>query len=225
MNDQQIIFFVDSANRESATRWLQSGVATGLTTNPTILKRAGATIADVSEIANWATGSGAQEVCFQTWGSTENEWYDNAQRLLEAAPEAVIKVPCTERGSRVITRLKHQGVPILLTAAYSARQALIASALDVKYVAPYFNRMNMNGINALDEFRRMTQYLPVAPGAPRIMAASIKSSAEVASLVGAGIRTFTLAPEVLEDLLRNHLSEQAVEDFEVDMLNVLQRHP
>lgn len=221
MNDQRIVFFVDSADRASATRWLESGVATGLTTNPTILKRAGVRLSDVADIAKWAADAGAKEVCFQTWGETEADWYDNAQRLLEAAPEAVIKVPCTEVGCRVITRLERAGTPILMTAGYSARQALIASALDVKYLAPYFNRMNKNGIDALDEFRRMAQYLPVQEGSPRIMAASIKSAAEVASLVEVGIRTFTLSPDVLEDLFHNHLSDRAVEDFEADMAAVL----
>ena len=221
MQSDAIKIFVDSADRTVAERWLVAGVATGLTTNPTILRRANAHLSDIHKIAEWAQGAGAREVCFQTWGGSSEEWYENAERLLEVVPWATIKVPCTESGARVAARLQAQGVPILLTAGYAAKQMLVASALRVRYFAPYFNRMNIHGRDALAEFATMVQIVPQTGDATRVMAASVKSAADVLLLAKVGVRTFTLAPEVLTDLLSDDLTDHAVGEFESDMRTVL----
>ncbi len=217
MKPTRFTFFVDSADRFEAERWLRTGVATGLTTNPTILKRAGLHLRHIPEIAEWARNAGAKEVCFQTWGSTSAEWYNNALRLLELVPGATIKVPCTEAGAEVVTRLQEQGTSILLTAGYSPKQAMLASALGVRYFAPYFNRMRQSERDALADLKAMADLIPQVAGVPQVMAASIKSASDVTALAHVGIRTFTLAPPVLEELMQDRLTERDVLAFEDDM--------
>ncbi|WIY83964.1 transaldolase family protein [Propionimicrobium sp. PCR01-08-3] len=221
MTSYPMTFFVDSASRELAEPWLQSGIASGLTTNPTILKRAGARLSDVPEIYRWALGAGAEEVCFQTWGGSEDEWYSNAMRLREFAPDAVIKVPGTWRGAAVTSRLRKQGVTVLLTAGYTHQQIFIASVLGAKYIAPYFNRMKLAGRDALAEFGKMTAAIPQDGTDTLVLAASLKSGKDVSDLVGVGVRAFTAAPEVLDDLLRDDLVDSAVEAFEEDMRGLI----
>lgn len=221
MTSYPITFFVDSASRELAEPWLQSGIATGLTTNPTILKRAGARLRDVPEIYRWALGAGAREVCFQTWGESAEDWYSNAMRLRQLAPDAVIKVPGTQRGAGVATRLKSQDIAVLLTAGYSHKQIFIASAVGAKYIAPYFNRMNAADRDALMEFAKMTAAVPQDGSGTMVLAASLKSGNDVSELVGAGVRAFTAAPNVLEDLMRDELVGPAVDAFEEDMRELI----
>ena len=216
-----LTFFVDSADRAQAVRWLSSGIATGLTTNPTILKRGGATFSYIPTIYRWATDAGAREVCFQTWGASAEEWYANDMRLRELAPNAVIKVPGNERGAGVITRLQAQGIDILMTAGYSHRQAIVGSALGVKYFAPYFHRMKVTGRDSLGEFAAMAQAIPQDGSDTLVMAASLKSGQDIADLIHVGIRTFTVAPDVLEDFLHDDVVEQAIDAFEEDMRDVL----
>ena len=216
-----IVFFVDSANRADAERFLRTGVATGVTTNPTILRRTGARASDIPLIHAWATDAGAREVCFQTWGSSAEEWYANAMRIREWAPDATVKVPCTEAGAGVIRRLHAQDVPVLMTAVYAAKQALVGSALGVRYLAPYFDRLRRTGRDAVAEFARMTTVIPQDGSGPLVMAASLKSANDVLTLAEVGVRVFTAAPEVLADVFDQALTEQAVEAFERDMLDVL----
>lgn len=218
---QPIVFFVDSANRTEAERWLRTGVATGVTTNPTILRRAGARASDIPLIHAWATDAGAHEVCFQTWGASAEDWYGNTMRIREVAPGATVKVPCTEAGAQVIRRLHAQDVPVLMTAVYAAKQALIGSALGVRYLAPYFDRLRRTGRDAVAEFDQMTSIVPQDGSGPLVMAASLKSADDVLALAGVGVRVFTAAPEVLADVFDQGLTEQAVEAFERDMLDVL----
>ncbi len=217
----RISLLIDSAREEEAVPWLRTGMFDGVTTNPQLLHEAHQRLEDVASIYRWALDNGGTEVFFQTWGRTSEDLYRNAKRLREAAPEATIKVPCTREGVSAIAQLHGDGVSVLLTAVYSAKQALIASALNVKYIAPYFNRMNLSGRDGLGEIRRMTAIIKQDGSGPLIVAASLKSADQLVSLAQVGVRAFTAAPKVLEDLLTDELTAGAVADFERHMGGVL----
>ncbi|WP_420174441.1 transaldolase family protein [Luteococcus sp. OSA5] len=220
-NPIPIRIFVDSAVREEAEPWLRTGLVHGVTTNPTLLRRAGLGVDDIAEVARWATGDGEREVCFQLWGHSAEEQYAAAMRIREQAPAATMKIPVTPTGARVITRLHEQQVPVLMTAVYAAKQVAVASALGVRYLAPYFNRMQVAGRDALSEIQAMTRAVPQDGTGPLVMAASVKSAQQVMALVGAGVRVFTLPPAVIADLFDDELTTRAVVDFEADMQAVL----
>lgn len=225
-NPIPIRILVDSAVRAEAEPWLRTGVASGVTTNPTLLRRAGLGLADLPEIAHWAqgegaTGEGQREVCFQLWGSSVEEQYASAMRLRELVPQATVKVPVSPVGAEVISRLHAQQVPVLMTAVYSAQQMVIASALGVRYLAPYFTRMQVAGRDALEHIRTMTAAVPQDGSGPLVMAASVKSAAQVVELVQAGVRVFTLPPAVVADVFDDQLTTDAIAVFEDDMAAVL----
>lgn len=216
-----IRLFVDSADRALVEPWLATGLFHGVTTNPTLLKRAGASLADIAEIYRWVMDSGAEEVCFQVWGDTADALYSSAMRIRDVAPDATIKVPVTPEGVACITRLHGQNIPILMTAVYSAQQAIIGSALGVRYMAPYFNRMRLAGRDAAAEFAAMTRAVPQDGSGPAVMAASLKSAADMVTLTDVGVRVFTISPDVVADLFGDPLTKQAVADFGADMDAVL----
>ncbi|TRY18346.1 hypothetical protein FOJ82_09985 [Tessaracoccus rhinocerotis] len=215
-----IRFFIDSADRSAAEPWLQIGMFSGLTTNPQLMREAGQKISDIESIYTWARAAGAREVCFQAWGETTDEQYRSAMEIREIAPGATIKVPCTVTGAQTISRLRDQDIPVLLTAVYSAKQALIGSALGVKYIAPYFNRMFRAGLDGTEEIEHMVRAIPQDGSGPMIMAASIKSAKHLVTLTDIGVRTFTVSPNVLDDLFTDDLTAKAVADFEGFMLDV-----
>lgn len=218
-NPVAIRIFVDSAVRAEAEPWLATGIAHGVTTNPTLLRRAGLRRRDLAELARWA-GDDGREVCFQLWGKTVEEQYAAAMSLREQVPTATIKVPVTPLGATVTSRLHAQDVPVLMTAVYAAKQVAIASALGVRYLAPYYNRMQVAGRDALGEIRAMTEAVPQDGTGPLVMAASVKSAEQVMQLVGAGVRVFTLPPAVIAELFDDELTTRAVVDFEADVVAV-----
>ncbi|AXE38494.1 transaldolase family protein [Acidipropionibacterium virtanenii] len=209
--------FADSAVREDVEPWLKTGLLSGVTTNPTLLKRAGLTVSDIPEVARWAVGEGDREVCFQLWGDTAEEQYANAMRIHELAPAALIKIPVTPAGATVISRLHSQGIQVLMTAVYAAKHAAIASALGVRYFAPYYNRMRVAGLDGAAEIGRMAAAIPQDGRGPLILAASVKSGAQVVELLQVGVRVFTLPPAVIADVFADKLTDRAIADFEQDM--------
>lgn len=220
VSPHKINFFADSADRDRVLPWLSTGLLSGVTTNPQLMREAGRHLSDISEIYTWAREGGAREVLFQVWGDTVEDQYRSGMQIREAAPGCTVKVPCTVIGAEVITKLVDQEIPVLMTAVYSGKQALIGSALGVKYIAPYFNRMFRAGRNALDEIAHMTRALPQDGTGPLIMAASIKSADHLVALSDIGVRVFTVSPDVLDDLFRDELTAKAVLDFERFMEDV-----
>ncbi|MEO7587790.1 MAG: transaldolase family protein [Arachnia sp.] len=217
---EDIRFFIDSADRAACEPWLNIGMFSGVTTNPQLMREASRHVSDIKDIYNWARDAGAREVCFQAWGSTVEEQYRSAMEIREIAPSATVKVPCTRVGAHTISKLRDQDVPVLLTAVYSAKQALIGSALGVKYIAPYFNRMFRAGLDGTEEITHMIRAIPQDGTGPMIMAASIKSAKHLVTLTDIGVRVFTVSPDVLDDLVTDDLTDKAVADFETFMLDV-----
>lgn len=206
--------YVDSADRAAAEPLLATGLFRGLATNPLLWERAGVRVEHLAELYAWAAAAGAREVFLQTWGGDEQALWDTAQRLLEIGPQVVVKVPATPAGATVAARLAAAGHPVLLTAVYAARQALVAAAAGMTYLAPYVGRMGDAGRDGLAEVITMQQLLDATASPTRILAASLRTVDEVVRLATAGVGCFALSPTVATALLTDPLTEQATADFE-----------
>jgi transaldolase len=101
-----------------------------------------------------------------------------------------------------------------LTAAYDAKQAVLAAAVGAEYIAPYVGRVNDAGKNGLEECMRMMDVVDGLDGETRILCASIRSTDELVTLAEAGLDTFTVSPQVIRMLLQNDLTAKAAADFE-----------
>jgi transaldolase len=216
-----LTLFIDSADKEKVEPLLATGIFAGVTTNPTLLRRAGLGLDDTAEVYRWATDGGRRQVCFQVWGESAEEMMEHAVHLRTQAPTAVIKVPCSRAGATVIAELSRQGIPTLMTGVYSAQQMLVATGAGATYLAPYVNRMSLAGRDANAELARMCRMVPQTGAGPLVLAASIKSLDQLVDLACVGVRMFTLPPEVAADLFTDALTAAALAVFEDDMKAVL----
>lgn len=135
-------FFLDTADTSEWDDLLPRGMFHGVTTNPTLLARANepCTVTNLHSLAKKALTYTDEFMC-QTWGPTAEEMYNNGMQISEMDRERiVIKVPVTAEGTKAATLLSKKGVRICLTACYNSKQALIAGAMGVEYIAPYLGR-------------------------------------------------------------------------------------
>lgn len=215
-----IELFLDCAAKDTAIPCLDSGLFVGVTTNPTLLKRAGVTINAIGELFQWA-GADNRKVFFQVWGKNYDEMRTSAALILKLVPDSGLKIPCTVEGARLAKEIKSAGVDTLLTAVYSAKQMFAAAAADATYIAPYFNRAFQAGRPVLQEIKKMCQIVPQDGTGPEILAASIKSAAHMVELASVGVRAFTISPDVFADIFWDELTTKAISEFELDMTAVL----
>jgi transaldolase len=206
--------YADSADTSMTDPLLQQHLIAGVTTNPTILRRARKTVADLSELhAHW-TELGAKEVFFQAWGATEDELLAHGREIAALGTNIVIKLPATPSGFSAAGKLIAEGETVLMTAVYSAAQAITSNAIGARYIAPYLGRLYDSGENGLEIIARMQQLLHGSD--TEILAASLRSPQMIVELAQCGVRRFTAAPSVLTAALHDNTSDSAAEVFETD---------
>ena len=126
----------------------------------------------------------------------------------------MVKVPLTEAGIRAVPAVAALGGPVLLTAAYNAKQMFAATALEAAYIAPYFGRMLEMGHDAHEILGQMLAIGQAAGSETRILVASIRDTDQLVRLGAAGHDCFTLAPSVAHALLFDANTLAAATDFE-----------
>lgn len=207
--------YVDSADLERVSRLLDAGVVHGVTTNPTILERGGRTAAEIPELyARWKT-EGAKEIFFQAWGADRAELLRNAATIRALGDRIAVKVPATADGFAVASALVSDGATVLVTAVYSVAQALAAASIGARYIAPYLGRLRDAGVDGDALIPQMQA--ACAGSATDVLAASLRSAADITRLRLAGVPYFTAAPDVLDEVLFHEVSDSSALEFDAAM--------
>ncbi len=204
--------YVDSADREAAGPLLSTGLFAGVTTNPTLLARAGLTQADLPDVRAWAVGEGARTLFAQTRGTTVEAIVSNGRELAALGDDVVVKVPATRAGLTAARLLGDAGTPVLITAVHHPAQGLAARAAGARFIAPYVGRMTDQGRDGVAAAIAVHQVL--AGSGVRVLVASLRSLDDVATLAAAGVPDFALNPALAGALLADELTDAAAADFE-----------
>lgn len=206
--------YLDTADRGAAESLLATGLFAGVTTNPTILKRASKGVGDLREIYRWATAAGAREVFLQAWGEDPATLIERGQRLRDLGREVVIKFVATRAGSTACAALAARGIPTLLTAIYDPGQAIVAAAAGATYIAPYLGRMNDAGREGIAEVVAMHEVLVATGSSTKVLLASVRSIPDMVTLARHGVDCFTMAPAIAEQFFTDPTTAEAARTFE-----------
>ena len=206
--------YVDSAVRGDVESLMRTGAFSGVTTNPRLMHAAGLTPRDLPDVYAWTTASGAEEVFFQSWGHEAAEITARGHELRALGERAVIKVVASEAGIQAAAELTRAGVPVLLTAVYATHQAVTAAAIGVRYIAPYLGKMAEEGGSAREDVAAMHALFTATGSTTRILAASLRSTADVFYLAQRGVDAFALPVPVARKLMVDKLTSAAVKEFD-----------
>ncbi len=147
-------FFADSATRADVEPLLRAGIVNGLTTNPTLLKKAGAkSWSHAKEIMKDLCGLFRPlPVSLELTALDEEGMVTQASELAALGDNALIKVPVGGyravdpkadpfTGLKVIRRLWQRGVRVNTTLIFNTQQALWAANAGAVYVSPFMGRL------------------------------------------------------------------------------------
>ena len=211
--------FIDSAAVEDWLDLWPLGLFQGITTNPTLLRRAGVpcTLDALASLVARAAELGCQEIQAQAWGASGAELLACGKALLSLSPErVVVKLPLTEAAFPAAKTLLASGAKVTLTACYATSQVLAAAALGCTYVAPYLGRIKEGGGDGIAEVLAMQGCLRGLGCPTRLLVASLRSPEELAPLAAAGVDSFTLSPALARQLWSHRATADAVARFERD---------
>ncbi|MBF2663793.1 transaldolase family protein [Listeria seeligeri] len=206
--------FLDSGNLEEIKKALQFPFFEGVTTNPTILlKENQPRKTHIAQIS-------AKLLFVQAAGLTEAEIWDDVLRIQAIQPAdgttIGLKIPAHEAGIKVMTkvRAKFPDAIILATAIFSSEQGYIASLAGADYLAPYYNRMEVSGLDAAKTIEELRYVLDLQGlQAVKIMGASFKNSRQIMQALASGADTVTIGYDLFLQMMNKPLALESIEKF------------
>lgn len=208
---------VDTAELEAVREALATGFVAGVTTNPTLLRRARVSASGVGDLARAILAAGAGELHLQATAGDADGLVAQARELIALDPERVhIKLVATPHGYRAAATLAGEGVQVTLTGVYTARQVLVAHSVGARSVAVYLGRLRDSGQDPLAVVGRMQAVLNAQRSGVEILAASIREAGELVDLALLGVASATVAPSVLSRMLESDATAAAAAAFADD---------
>ena len=213
--------FLDTAiyeEIEEAVRW---GVIDGVTTNPTLIAKAGQDHElQVKRICKIIGNVSAEVV-----SEKRDDMIVEGRRLAAWDPNVIVKVPLTTEGLAAGKVLAGEGTRINVTLCFSVNQALLAAAVGAYIVSPFAGRLddiNEDGMRAVADIvsAYRQQSIPT-----KVLAASIRTPMHVtqAALAGADIATMPLS--VLKQMFNHPLTDAGQKRFLEDYRKTQEAKP
>ena len=207
---------VDHADINAIKKMYEYYPVDGVTTTHSILKNAGRNPFDVLSEIRAFIGSEA-ELHAQVISKDAQGMIKEAYKMREVLGEnTFIKIPVIPEGLKAIKALAKEGVNITGTAIYNQMQGFLAGKAGAKYVAPYVNRIDNLGANGIQVAKDIHDMLKNASLETEILAASFKNSQQVLELAKYGVGASTIAPDVIENLIKVDATRCAVDVFVKD---------
>ena len=206
-------FFVDTADIGEIRELNEAGLIDGVTTNPSLILKAGRPMKDViADICAAVEGPVSAEVT----ALTAEEMVREGKVLAEIASNVCIKLPLTLDGLKACKHLTDEGFETNVTLCFSATQALLAAKAGATYVSPFIGRLddiNINGMDLIADIRRIFDNYDFET---QILAASIRTLNHVreAALIGADVAT--VPTSTLKALVKHPLTDKGLETFLAD---------
>jgi transaldolase len=207
----------DTANLNEIEYYSTIFPVTGVTSNPSILKKEGRVdVFDHLKKIRKIIGNNRSLHIQVTTGTSEqmvNEAYAIAEKL---GKDVYIKIPVNEEGLKAIRILKRENFKITATAIYTMAQGDYAIMAGADYIAPYFNRMENININPTAVISHFSQLIRKYNKETKILAASFKNIGQVMHAYESGAQCATVDPKLLSDSLKMPAIESAVSNFTSD---------
>jgi len=234
--------YLDTADLDEIREAVALGVISGVTTNPTLMMRAGR--CDYREVA--------QEICSLVQGPVSAEVISSdaegmiaeARSLARWSPYVVVKIPATLEGLRAIRALNREeidldglcegcdwvdrcdtgpegarelaeewGIRTNATLVFSCNQALMVARAGAAFASPFVGRLDDAGHRGMDVVEEAVEIFESYGIETQIIAASLRHPAHIREAALAGADIATIPYKVLVQAMRHPLTDAGVEKF------------
>ncbi|KIT15525.1 fructose-6-phosphate aldolase [Jannaschia aquimarina] len=206
-------FFVDTADIDAIRRLNEMGMVDGVTTNPSLIKKSGRDILEVTkEICDLVDGPVSAEVVATDYDQMMKE----GRHLAQIAPNICVKVPLTWDGLKACKTLSDEGTKVNVTLCFSPNQALLAAKAGATYISPFIGRLDDIVLDGMELIRDIREIYDNYDFRTQILAASIRSANHMkeAALIGADVAT--APPNVIEGMVKHPLTAAGLDAFVKD---------
>ena len=204
-------FFIDTANLDEIREANDLGVLDGVTTNPSLMKKAGGVdfhehILKICEIVD---GDVSAEVVATDFAGMMSE----GRTLAAIHKNVVVKVPLIEEGIKAIKAFQSEGIKTNCTLCFSAPQALIAAKAGATYISPFIGRLDDISGDGLLLIEQIVSIYANYGYQTEVLAASIRHPMHVVACAEMGADVVTLPLGVIKKMLKHPLTDSGLAKF------------
>ncbi len=214
-------FFIDTANLEQIGQAKDLGILDGVTTNPSLMAKEGIKGAEAvrehyKRICALVDGPVSAEVI-----STDFEgMMQEAEQLMEIAPNIVVKIPMIQEGVRAIAALTEKGIPTNCTLVFSAAQALLAAKAGATFVSPFIGRIDDTNWDGMQLIKDIAELYAIQMYDTLILAASIRNAKHIVDCAKNGADVVTCPLSSIQGLFNHPLTTIGLDKFLADYKSV-----
>ena len=208
-------FILDSADIEHIQKLNDILSIHGVTTNPTIITRAGKKAEDV--IGDLCTVLNEDQLLFIQVVKTDYQGIiEEAREIAKIHKNMVVKIPMTAEGLKAVKVLSKEGIKTNVTLIFSANQALLAARAGATYVSPFIGRLDDISIDGLELIRTISEIFATHAIETEIISASVRHPIHVTECALAGADIATVPYSVIVQMTKHPLTDQGIEKFKKD---------
>lgn len=212
-------FFVDTANVEEIRRANDMGVICGVTTNPSLIAKEKRDFKEViKEITSIVDGAISGEVKATTVDA--EDMIKEGREIASIHPNMVVKIPMTIEGLKAVKVLSKEGIKTNVTLVFSANQALLAARAGATYVSPFLGRLDDISQQGSALIKTIANIFKISGIKTQIIAASVRNPIHVIECALAGADIATVPYNVIEQMTKHPLTDQGIEKFKKDYIDV-----
>jgi len=211
--------FIDSGDIAEIKEAQAMGVIDGVTTNPSLLSKAGKpTKAVIAEICEVVDGPISAEVV----GVEAQEILREGRELARIHKNVVVKVPLIDEGLKAVRIFTAEGIKTNVTLCFSASQALLAAKAGATYISPFVGRIDDISGDGMDLIQQIVQIYRNYEFKTEVLTASVRHPVHFVQAAMIGAHVATLPLKVIKQLLKHPLTDLGLAQFLADAKKIPQ---
>ena len=213
--------YLDTAVFEEIQEAVSWGVIDGITTNPTLVAKAGHDHEEQVKRICGIIGNVSAEVVSEK----RDDMIVEGRRLASWHPNVIVKVPLTPDGLAAGKVLAQEGTRVNVTLCFSVNQALLAAAIGAYIISPFAGRLddiNEDGMRVVGDIVSAYRQQRITT---KVLAASIRSPMHVTQAALAGADIATMPFSVLKQLFNHPLTDAGQKRFLEDYRKTQEAKP
>ncbi len=210
--------FIDSGDVDAIKKAYETGLVTGVTTNPSKIAQSGRKFFDVLKDVCQII---PEHISAEVMAEDVRGMVKQAQEIKKLGPQITIKLPLTVEGLKAAPVLENEhGIHVNITMCFSATQALLAMKTGASYLSIVLSRLdavaNESDILIADTMSIKYNY----DFQTEIIAGSVKTQNHILSCARNGVDIVTIPDSLFFQMFKHPLTKEGLELFEQDWKKV-----
>lgn len=211
--------FLDTADINDVRERWDTGLISGVTTNPTLVRKAGV---DYNQLITQLASEfpEMESISAEVRGETRDDMLRDAEQYRVISESVTIKLPLTKEGLKACKYLSDNDVKTNVTLCFSAAQAVLAGVAGATYISPFVGRMNDNSFSGVELVRAISGLYCAHGVKTKVLAASLRDCHHVSRCFLYGASVATLPTKVFDKMYNHVLTDAGLEIFNKDFKSI-----